>query len=233
MPALVFQKDLDSIAADLGIGDGSDFAAIAAGVKALKAAFDKAEADNAAHVKESKRLTDGWRETSDKLEDTRKKLAAANEAGSALSDELDEARETIEKHLQEIERWKSANDRAKAAFEDEKAAHAKTRESAASNEQALKANHADAINKEQTQVFNLNQLIAKLNKDAETCKDEYEAALAAQENAKDEMELSYLAKLQAEQERRLRDVTAARAASDAEVAAARELMDKVRAKGQV
>ncbi len=202
----------------------------------IAADLKTANENNVAFEKENKRLTDGWRATSDEKEAIRKQLAATELAVAAhqkelasVREELAEARDTIKAHLATISRANAAEGRALAAHEAEKAAHAKTRENAASDVQGLKATHADILKTERTQVFNLNELVAKLNREATETKAAHEKALASLRDDMELLKLSHADAMLAAQERRLADVATARSASDDEVAAARKMMDDVRA----
>lgn len=116
-----------------------------------------------------------------------------------------------------------------AALAAEKKDHAKTRTDAASNAQGTAATHADILKRERTQVESLNALVAKLTREAAEMKATHAAAITAATRAQEQATLDCLQRLAHEQQRRLKDVADARAAADAEVAAARDLIDRVRA----
>lgn len=235
MPFFVKQATMDQIQAEIDrltvaldssetalAARSKELATASAANKAAAKAIADAENDNAALAKESERLTRLVRSGADELTAEKEKSSKAEKATEAASAKGDEARVSLGYAKTEIASLKSDVER-------ERGLRASESSVAKDEVRGLKATHADVLKTERTQVFNLNELVAKLNKDVEALKSEHAKALAAAAKAKDDIELDMLQKLADEQARRLADVTAARSASDAEVVAARDLIDKVRA----
>ncbi len=195
----------------------------------LVAAENKAADANSKALGAAERAEVAAQKQAKRIEELTGSLAQEKQSHARTAEELVEARDTIAKHLHTIERADAATDRAEKAFTAEQSAHSKTRENAASDVQGLKATHADILKTERTQVFNLNELVAKLNREATETKAAHEKALASLREDMELLKLSHADAMLAAQERRLADVTAARAASDAEIAAARGMMDDIRA----
>lgn len=181
-------------------------------VEELKEAAEAAEKKANAEIR---RLQDGWRATSDELQLSKQALATANAQ--------------IAKATEEIKRADAATDRAESQLDAEQSDHAKTRRAAESTVQGLKANHADILKSERAQAFNLNELVAKLNRDIEGLKEGAAKTVADLVTSRDDLELDYLAKLANAESRRNVDLAAVRAQCDAEVAAVRDLADRLMA----